>query len=212
MTENQKRVYQEIRRIRKEPFVLLVSGFFLLVLFSLIAFAVLTSEDRKLDSLSAVASVGGIYVIVMIIILVARYFRDTHYIKILGDRDAALVLDELPDGKKYRSIKAMLTRNFLVNLQVGMYAIPTEDVLLIFFRQHRVNYIPTQVEIVIKTRSGRELSIASRSYFSRKNKKRQEELIRDLYEKNPRIMIGYSNENLYAYQKETVQPRDLSNR
>lgn len=208
MTLNQKRIFKEIRRIRKEPVVVLVSGFFLFILLAFITFVALISENRRIDSVVVVMMMGGIYILLLIFILVVRYSRDSRFIKTLSETNAARVLDEISDGKRFSSLQAMITRNFLINLQVGMYAIPIDDILLMYLKQHSVNYIPTQLELIVKTRSAQEFSIASCSYFSRKNKKRQLELVKILHEKNPGIMFGFTNENLYAYQKETVRTRD----
>lgn len=207
MTEQQKNVFREIRKIRMEPIIVVRNFFFLLLLFLLISFAMLSSEKRSVDVFTVLKIMSGIYVVLVAAILVVRFYADSRFISKLGERDAACVLDEIADGRTMRSIKTILTRNYLLGINVGMFVIPIEDILLIYKKQDNINFIPSRVELIVKTRSAQEFSIAACSFYSRKNRRLHDELVQALYEKNSHILFGYNDENLYAYQKETVPNR-----
>lgn len=204
MTENQKYVLRKLRRIRNEPLAIARLFFVFLLMFLFVTLVVLTWDERTIDNVTAVMLTSSLFIVLFATTMFVRRFLDTRSLKIMREADIVQVMNEIEDGRYYRSLKIFLTRDFIIGLQLGMFAIRATDILLIYKRKSTINYIPSHFEIVVKLRSGQEISLAECSFYSPKNRRLQDELIRAILEKNPKILVGFTNDNLYACQKEIV--------
>lgn len=171
------------------------------------------TPESRLFGVDGFISISGGYAIGALLTLIAGlslFFtgkaRKNSFAPILEDGDNPLAAElNGPSTTWYENLKTFVTDSYLVSVRGSLDAVRFEDIFWAYITKHKTNGVPDYDFISLVTHDGRQLAIANSGSFG---KKRKEEtvalhtgLLKLIEEKNPSAMIGYTSENLAAFQE-----------
>ena len=108
------------------------------------------------------------------------------------------ILNEMNDEKSfyYEKTHLCLTENYIVTFNGRINAIKYEDVVWMYRFEQRVNGIKSNQCIKIMNNRGKTYSIAEIDLVTKKKKEIYEEIWKNIVEKNDKIVLGYTQENI----------------
>lgn len=95
--------------------------------------------------------------------------------------------------------RGLVTQDFLIGRNTG-YAIPIRDILWIYQRNHRRNFVPVNAYLVVSTAQQKEISVIS---LGRPDNGELSQAVMQIAARNPNIIYGYSAEARIAYEQRT---------
>ena len=134
--------------------------------------------------------------------LLIRRLIDYSSIKKLMDDEQRSLLNDLSSAQFYDSPNLLLTTNYLIGLQIGIAIIPYDEILWIYKKATYSNGAPSKSELVTRLTSGKEIRFGGSIFFSSKLDSKIDEIIQELYRRNPRIILGYDFEKQTLYKSE----------
>lgn len=171
------------------------------------------TPESQLFGVDGFINISGGYAIGALFTLIAGlslFFtgkaRKKSFAPILDDGDSPLAAElNGPSATWYENLKTYVTDSYLVSLRGSLDAVRFEDIFWAYVTKHKTNGVPDYDFISLVTNDGRQLAIANSGSFGKKRKEEtaslHAELLNLIQEKNPSAMIGYTSENLAAFQE-----------
>lgn len=101
-----------------------------------------------------------------------------------------------PNAFYYQKARLYLTQNYIINFASGFHAINYKDILWMYPFEQRTNGIKTSQSIRIFTNYGKTYTIASLDIITKQKKEIYNEIWNTIYNKNEKILTGYTKENI----------------
>lgn len=195
----EKELITEIRKLlpytyRKPRFWLQIGS--VLGILALVAFLSKGDLEGKLIVQGIASLIAGGLVLVVVILCRAL---DNKAADELFEKHITEILAELPNAQHSKSMGAIITENYLIGTYFGIDILPIEGILWTYLHTNSINMLPIMSEVIFRTYDDKVHSFGACFGLSFRKKKAQEELMRILYLKDPRMMIGYSEQNKKLY-------------
>lgn len=108
---------------------------------------------------------------------------------------------EMNTGIYYPQINMYLTENYIINLKTGFKAFNYSDVLWVYPVVHRYNGVKSNETLKILASNGKYYDISNISAYNNNQKEARDDLLKRISEKNEKILVGYTTENIHAMQQ-----------
>lgn len=141
---------------------------------------------------------GALFSNVSIIYLIIYIFKN-HKIRKVKKNDMLWqdVQSELGSSEtiEYAKFSTYLTPNYIMDGSKGLQLISYQDIIWIYLHENKYNGVTNNRNLVVITRNKKKHYIADLSGLRPKIKDTYLDLMRDIYEKNQDILVGYTKEN-----------------
>lgn len=133
-----------------------------------------------------------------------RSLRLKKNMKKISDEDFEALNLELDseEGFYYKNAKLSLTKNFIVDFSRGLDVYKYNDILWMYRYEYRYNGINTQLSIVLYTDDKKRHMVANLPGYTKKSKEVNKEIMEAIMDKNPKMVVGYNNENRKKMKEE----------
>jgi len=144
-----------------------------------------------------------------IIVFIIGLYGVLNFQRTIRKLDATMIDDlnnEMEDKEAfyYQRAHLYLTRNYIINFGGSFRVIPYKDILWMYKFEQRTNGIKTAQALKVLTNSGKTYAVANMDIVTKKSKAVFEEIWETIYNKNNKIVLGYTKENIQA-MKEKVK-------
>jgi|GEM_PF-5351872 len=151
-----------------------------------------------------------IVMITLTLILYVRQRTEIEAIKRLTEEELIHLLECLPSAMYFNSLNVILTDYFLIGKSQGIHnVIPIGEIVWVYKVDDSINGLPLRSGIMVKTLNDKSYTFGVSSRYASKQENDQEELMRLLYERDPEIMVGFSEENRMKYPRMLCSGRRL---
>lgn len=160
-----------------------------------------TEANDTYFAFGALVGIIGIIYFVIALILKIKYNRS---INKLSEEDINLLDDEMNSASAfyYDRQHLCLTENYIIQFSGKFKAISYKDVVWMYKFVQRVNFVKSYEAINIMTNDGKLSTIATFQMITKSRKELFEEIWNTIANKNPKILLGYSNENKQKMKEE----------
>ncbi len=158
-------------------------------------------------TVSGVFFIGSIFTLAIgLILLFTGRVRKNSFSALFDPADDRLLSEVCAeDAVWFDKIKTGLTRDHLVSINGSFDAIDYSDIFWAYITQHKTNLIRDYDYIHIADKNGRQYSFANSPTFIKKNRENTKDLHEQIFTmirgKNPDVLIGYTQENMEAFQQ-----------
>lgn len=137
---------------------------------------------------------------IIFIVYNAIYYKN---IKKLSRNEINTLNSELKskDAFDYKYAKVILTDNYVVSYESPVTFIKYDDIYWMYKFIQRTNGIKTNQSIMLKTKDLKKHVIASMSLSTKVKTEQFDEILNTIYEKNDKMLFGYTKENINEYKK-----------
>lgn len=141
----------------------------------------------------------GVMFFNIFIVYIIIYIMKNHKIKKLK-KDETLwqeIQNELESSETidYLKFSTYLTPNYIMDGSKGFQFIPYQDIVWIYLHENKYNGVTNNRNLVVITKDRKKHNIADLSGFRSKIKDTYLDLMKNIYEKNQDILVGYTKEN-----------------
>ena len=166
-------------------------------------------RDEKVFSISSFFHLAGVHMFVSglflifgLILFITEYKNHSRWNEVLNDVTLKEELDS-DDTVTIEKAGILLTPHLLVSVKGRVKTIPYEEIAWLYVTNHRTNFIPDYDYLNIHTVNDRHITCGNSSVVGKKNREMTEnihkQIIFHVVERNPEVLLGYSSENLTAY-------------
>lgn len=136
--------------------------------------------------------------LVLLIISLIRLFNFHNSIKKIGYMNIDSIDREMNDKNAFYYDKAhlYLTEHYIVTFESGFHAIKYEDIIWMYPFVQRVNGIKSSQSIKVLANNGKTYTIATIDVITKKKKEIYNEIWDTIINKNEKIVLGYTKENI----------------
>lgn len=164
----------------------------------------LTVTDNAVASIPVACSL--LTLIFGIIIFIIGLYGVLNFRRAIKKLDATMIDDlnnEMEDKEAfyYQRAHLYLTRNYIINFGGSFRVIPYKDILWMYKFEQRTNGIKTAQALKVLTNTGKTYAVANMDIVTKKSKAIFEEIWETIYNKNNKIVLGYTKENSYSSVK-----------
>lgn len=96
---------------------------------------------------------------------------------------------------EYAKFSTYLTPNYIIDGSKGFQLLSYQDIVWVYLHENKYNGVTNNRNLVVITRDKKKHCIADLSGFRPKIKDTYLDLMRDIYEKNQDVLVGYTKEN-----------------
>ena len=158
-------------------------------------------EESPLFNFGMVILIFGIGLLFVLIILnIVAVSTTSKQFKKLSEAEAYTLQRELSTGGMINSVRVVFTENFFIAENSGLRIYKYSDVVWLYNHVQRVNFVPSQKSLMMGDVNGKVRAIVSGAAMG-KGAGQIDDIIHEICRHNPRIMVGYSNENIQAYKQ-----------
>lgn len=143
---------------------------------------------------------AGIFAITFFVLGIANIVKLDFYFKKHGGKEQIIALEnEMNSGSAIwlKKSKTYITENYIISFRNGFTAFRYSDLLWLYECEHSVNGIKTRTSLKALCTNGKTYEVASAPNY-KEVKTEFMMILGSAAEKNPDILIGYSNENIAA--------------
>ena len=173
---------------------------------------VLTPYEVTIGILELCCIVAGITVVIYLIVIIKGYINIKKSFKYADKEELKNELLQT-EAIEYQKAKIILLDEYFVSMNVGMIANKYSDIAWVYISHNTktrwgATYysVTNKSNMIVYLKDGRKYTTAT---VKIKEKEIYAEIIEELANKNPNIMIGYTFENLNNYNKVKNQNKEL---
>lgn len=144
----------------------------------------------------AIAMIDGIFFIVFFICYLMMLFRGKKEIKKWNVDELDMELMNC-DTEKYKKENVYLTNHYIISNDLGLRVLRYDDLVWVYQEKIKQRGILVNIVLIVYTKDKKRYQIAS----NLKNEERLIEIMGQLKEKNPNLLIGYTKENQQQYRE-----------
>ena len=141
---------------------------------------------------------GALFLVVAIIYFIIYYSRNRKIKKI--QKDTMLweeVKTELTSSETidYPKFGLYLTPRYIIDGFSGFIMMSYADIVWVYLYEHKYNGVTNNRYLIVVTKDKKKITVAGLAGFHSKSKDTYLEIMKQLYEKNPNMLVGYTKEN-----------------
>lgn len=157
---------------------------------------------------------GFVALVLGLILLVINLIKNISYknkLKKFTQSDIDKYDKEMEDKESfyYEKAKLYLTPNYIINFGTKFNIIDYKDIVWIYPYEHRTNGIKDNQSIIVKDKFGKSTTIASLALITKAKKEEFDEILNTIINKNSKMLVGYTSENIKKYKEMSKLNKDL---
>lgn len=152
------------------------------------------------DTISSLLMALGIFTTVLSVILLITYIVTlVNFKKVYKNYEKEDIESELDKTTTivYKKENIYLTDKYIISTLMGLHIVEYKDLVWIYNERRKYNGVTIGRFLLAYKNNNKKLQLAS----SKKNEEILNEIIVKIQEKNPEIMIGFTNENIKRYKE-----------
>lgn len=171
---------------------------------------VINCKEHPNDSAELLYVVGytcAAMVVMFGIIYLVLYLKTKRNIKKYGQKyDLGELIVQLSDPTiiEYPKTKTIFTRDYLINYSDSLVIIKYDDIVWVYPFDYRVNGIKSVTKIAVVTKEKTKYMICETPAAGKENKRQYSECMKEIVNRRPDILIGYTKENIDAMNKKNI--------
>lgn len=147
--------------------------------------------------LAIVAMLAGLFSFSFILVFIIKKIQTESALKKLSDEDLEKIEKELEDKETFHYERAhlILTKNYIISLVGKMLIVNYKDLVWIYEYRLRQYGITTNKSLMAMLKNGKVKALLQVDGVTKKSTSVIEEVVETIYKRNPKLLVGYTNEN-----------------